>query len=221
MANMQDQLKKLVASGKLDQMDDAELAKYRDSLIRAKDSGEMKMGGNDAARKSMADLIGQLDVRLGQSKQRETDLVQGAIKEAEDFDKTSPQRMQQEQALASSQGRRDLASTMSQIDKGASSRGLLYSGLRQGAQAQAAGQNQMQQAQARGNIASAYQQRGQDLRSTAMGAQLNRKQFAANQAYQNQQRQMQNQASQFNAVGQIGAGLGGLAGSATSYMRGK
>lgn len=63
------------------------------------------------------------------------------------FKQELPNYVDQQENAAADEGKRQLAQDLSGVDKNASARGLLYSGLHQQGQAQAQGQYQAQQAQ--------------------------------------------------------------------------
>ena len=135
-------------------------------------------------------------------------------KEAKSFRKQLPQLEKEQQASASDAARRDLASKMSGIKEGANARGLLYSGLRQGAESAAAQESASNLAAQKAAINARLQGQAKALDEAALSGQIGIQGLQSQQADINLQDELaRRQARTQGLAGLFGAGgqLGGAA----------
>lgn len=99
-------------------------------------------------------------------------LSDSQTKAAEEFQKGSGDLKQQQGNIAQQSSNQQLAGTKKDITKGSNSRGLLYSGLNQAAQAGAQGQAAQKQADTQTGINQSVDQQSQDLNKAAQQSQF-------------------------------------------------
>lgn len=161
------------------------------------------MGGiNDAYQRGMSGVYGQ----------QQTDLAGQQAREAQQYAKDMPQQQEQQFGFQRGNALKGLATGMRDVNRAASKRGLLYSGLQQSGKADAANDaiSNLQQSRAGINLDSENQ-----LRSMEGGAMQ-----TAQQDYQNRQadedqryqRELQKHKSQTGLLGNIFQGIGNIFG---------
>lgn len=131
---------------------------------------------------------------------------------AGEFRNNIPGMAEEQTAHAADTGRRELAANLAGNKEGASRRGLLYSGLKQGADLDAHSAYAAGLASKRASINADLEDKATQMEDAAIGGAFDdqkTQQSAYDQAFQ--QRQARN-ASRNQAIGQLGGGLGSLAG---------
>jgi len=130
------------------------------------------------------------------------------------FTANAPNLQQQQGVQASEDTRQGLANRMANIKSSSSKRGLLYSGLKQSQEAGSQQQAGSQLAGQQANINNAVQNQQQGLQQQAIqsGMAMQQAQQAANEA--NYQNAVQQRQERLNAVSGLMGGIGGIIGKA-------
>lgn len=146
-----------------------------------------------------------VDPRIAQNEAKLT-------KQATDFRASMPQKQQQYGKMAEDQSRQALAQQMHQIGQSANQRGLLYSGIKTGAESGAAAQNSGELANKKSQINQELEGQAQELENRAITGAMNAEksqQETYNQAYQSALgRKSLGGKVMGNVAGGIGSALG-------------
>ena len=142
-------------------------------------------------------------------------LIDQQNQQAAQFQANLPTYEQDQYTVASGQIKQQAQQTSQNITDNANQRGLLYSGINAGAQAQNQGNTAIQLAATKGAIAQNAQATSQQLNANAaQGSQglLNAENQASEANYQQQQANYQRKMSGIGQLGQMAGGLGIAAG---------
>lgn len=115
---------------------------------------------------------------------------------------------------SANEARRGLAQKMADIKAGASSRGLLYSGLRKGEEAAAAGASASGLAAERANINKQTENQAQQMENSAISAGMDLQKQKQQIADYNANQQLQSQQQKSGLMKGLGGAAGGLIGTA-------
>ena len=126
---------------------------------------------------------------------------QKAVTNAQDFRANLPNYEQDQQNTATDSAKAKLANTMSGIDSSANSRGLLYSGLKQGAEANAAGGYASDLAATKANINQNAESAAEGMENAAVGQGLNQQQIMQQQNDAAYQQALAAQQQKFGMLG--------------------
>lgn len=147
----------------------------------------------------------------GRRQQMESDPLRAQRLLSKDFERRAPEMQRQAIEGVAGQERRRLAGELTGIKQGASSRGLLYSGMRQGAEAKARAGSDVNLAEQRQGINQAFNQQRQALKEAPIKSGLNMAQMQSgvadqvmSQALSNMQQRQQSMAGLGSALGAIG-----------------
>lgn len=134
-------------------------------------------------------------------------------KQAQDY-RENMSNMKEEQGVQSQENaRQTLANRLANIRAGSNSRGLLYSGLRQGAESQAGTDTAGQVAQERAQINNSVEDQANQLDSTALNSAFQTQglqQQLNDSAYQDA---LQRRKQGISLLGTVGGALGGMVGA--------
>ena len=144
----------------------------------------------------------------GRKTQIESDPLRAQRMLLKDFESKAPQMQSQAIEGAASGERRRLAGELSGIKSGASSRGLLYSGMRQGQEAKSRAMSDVNQAESRANINNAFNQQRQQLKADPIKTGLNVAQMQSGIADQAMTQAINNMQCRQQALGGLGSAIG-------------
>lgn len=139
-----------------------------------------------------------------------------AARQLKEFQEKAPQMQERMQSQAESEAKRGLAENLAGVKQGASRRGLLYSGIRQGAEGALRAQSAGQLAQQKADINTSIQNQIDQMRSGAAGAGFQAYQGAVQQAQNDYNMAMQKYKQKQGQLSAIGGALGMGAGLALS-----
>lgn len=137
-----------------------------------------------------------------------------AARQAEEFSKRAPKLKEEMAQGAEAETKRQLASGLAQTRQNASSRGLLYSGIRQGTESTQRGMAGAQMAQARADINESVDEQVAKMRQGAIGAGFKAYDSAVAQAQADYNSALKNYKNRNAMIGQIGGALGMAGGMA-------
>lgn len=133
---------------------------------------------------------------------------------AKDFRTQMPSVAQEQENRLKEQSRRSLASDLAGTRGAFSQRGLLYSGLRRGAEADITSNNAAQAAAQRANINQTLEGQAQALEQNAIGSGLRLQEQRQQMADADYQAKLQALQQRQSAISGLGGAFGGLAGMA-------
>lgn len=185
---------------------DADLSRI-EAFLGTGDQDESNGAAREAIKRKRQEVQALSDLNNNQS---------ALTQNAQDYYKNIPQTEEAQFGALQDNGRRQLAGQLQQTNSGANRRGLLYSGLNQGAQQSAVGQYAANLSQGRQQINAQTEQNAYGLQNQAVQSGLalqKQNQGAQDSLYQRalQRRQMSN-----DQKGQILGGLGYALGGAAS-----
>lgn len=132
---------------------------------------------------------------------------------ASEYEKSMPGMKERAFGAAADVGRKEVGQEIGNIRKGTQRRGLLYSGLREGAEAGAVGDMQSRVASQQSQIADEMENRRQELQDAAAQAGLGKMAAEAGLASGDINMTLQNALARRQAMGSLLGGIGGLAGA--------
>lgn len=143
-------------------------------------------------------------------------LSQAQLQRAGDFRKNLPSLAERQFGLAREQGLRGLADQIQGVRAGANRRGLLYSGLRQGAEGAARAGAAGELAQARAGINQNLENQAQQFEQQAVGAGLGDLGYKTDQATTAYKQALQNRQLKQQKIRAEGEQIGNIISGATS-----
>ena len=140
----------------------------------------------------------------------------------QDEQKAKQEELNQQKAQMMAQygegSRGALAKQISGIRSGMSSRGLLYSGLRQGAEQEAQGQSAAQSADYQARLNQSQADKMGEFQQEAANQGLQQYQDDTTQAFSDYSNAIAKRKQRSGLMGQLGSGIGALAGAAASAI---
>jgi hypothetical protein len=149
----------------------------------------------------------------GRRQQMESDPLRAQRLLLKDFEGRAPEMQRQAIEGVAGQERRRLAGELTGIKSGASSRGLLYSGMRQGAEAKARAGSDVNMAEQRQGINQAFNQQRQALKEAPIKSGLNMAQMQSGVADQVMSQALSNMQQRQQSMSGLGSALGAIGGA--------
>ncbi len=174
-------------------------------------------GDQDESNNSARQLIEKKRAELAVKQQRD-DLRAKMTGQAADYRKNIKNTQESQFGQVADTSKRGLAQKMAGIDSSANSRGLLYSGLNQGAHAAAAAQNAGQLSNARTEINTNTENTANDMENRARNMGLDDVNQASKEWDNTYNQAMNNRAQGAAAMGAIGGAVGQVAGMVGGNM---
>ncbi len=174
-------------------------------------------GDQDESNSSARQLIAKKRGELAVKKQRD-DLRTKMTGQAADYRKNIKNTQESQFGQVADTSKRGLAQKMAGIDSSANSRGLLYSGLNQGAHAAATAQHAGQLSDARSNINTQTESTANDMENRARNMGLDDVNQASKEWDNTYNQALNNKAQSAAAMGAVGGALGQVAGIAGAGM---
>ncbi len=176
-------------------------------------------GDQDESNTSARQLISKKRAEL-QAKKARDELRSKMTSQANDYRKNLKGTQESQFGQVADVSKRGLAQKMSGIDSSANSRGLLYSGLNQGAHAAAQAQNAGELSNARTDINTQTENTANDMENKARNMGIDDVNQASAEWDNTYNQAMSNRQQGAQALGQVGSALGTVAGIAGANMGG-